>query len=1193
MAHDDGSAQGGALEASPHRDRHEQAVAADGGSATGLRRAGGSRTEPGDAAAPSVAELTQCLVALGDPSLLESPLPRVISAIEDADTRELFEHVASDHRGYNLLSILRFNELDPWVARTCTAREATLVRAQLQRWIERASVEAPPLAQRLLETLQHSRGAGEPAPLFRRQQGPQVDVRHARVHAELCSDARQAEQGRFGVFRCELSLQGFEHAPLRAHCSCEDPADPAFHCCHVRALSAQLLNTLYAADSPVRRALQAVCGTPSWVRFFAALGAPEDKVTQAPTAAAERLCFRLRVRSDGSLGVTPIVQRRARNGGYSKGARVALSELADSLQADPLTQLALGLLRAITPDKTGEHAANLALLRVLTGHPSLIGEDHSLLALEESRVELSFDERPGGWLADAKLGGTSLSALRELPRGDHLGRVGTQGRLWFAALPEALARWLWGMSQAQTVLPTDCSAQLRQRLRELQPHANLRLPPELLGEPDPELRRLLLRLENNPGEGVRVSLHSRPLHAGPVFTPGEGPREVLGERAGKPCYALRDLAWERAKSSELLHVLQLTAARELSPLRYSVDSQEAALALIERVARAREVLEIEWLEGHRPLKLLAPVQRADLKLKIGHAERWFEASGHAQLADGQQVSLVALLDAARLGQRYVQVAADTYVALHDELRGFLERAAEAVFTEREKLKLAAIALPKLFALTELAHIERAPSVDTLITRMQHAETAPCELPEPLASRLRPYQREGVRFLLRLSSWATGACLADEMGLGKTVQTLTVLIARQQLGPALVIAPTSVGHNWCAEAARFAPELRVRLYRGDRRSQLRSKLGPGDVLVTSYELATADRAALSELRFATLVLDEAHMLKNAGTERARAIAGLDADFRIALTGTPVENHLGELWSLMAQLNPGLLGNFSQFRARFGLPIERYGDQERLSVLRQIVSPFVLRRDKRSVAPELPARIELTRSVVLSPAERSLYDAAVSDLRKRIDDRKKFDLDRVEVLAEITKLRQLACHPRLVVSDWHEPSSKLRTLLALVEEILPLGHRALVFSQFVTHLRLVQSALSARGLPCLYLDGSTKASERAQLVDRWQAGETSLFLISLKAGGTGLNLSKADYVVHLDPWWNPAAEDQAADRAHRIGSDRPVTIVRLIAQDTVEEKVAALHEDKRELAQAMLQETGARRLAFEQLSAYLGLAPRESA
>jgi superfamily II DNA or RNA helicase len=1156
------------------------------------------------------------LLAVGPYEVLEWPLARLVASIEDTDTRELFEHLASDHRGFNLHSVLRFRELDPWVARTCTAREAGLIRVQLQAWLQQGQSVAPArnaervqlwqrpiaeqtlgvLATRLLEVVQHSRGADAPPPLFSRKRGLEIDGEQALVSAELCSDERQLSQARFGVFRCELSLQGFEHSALRVQCACDDRPG-AFHCCHLRALAEHLLDVLHGPDSQLRRTLAGVCNTPSWVRFFGTLGEAKEAGGEA-SSAEQRLCYRLSVRADASVGVELLLQRRKQGGSYSRGARVAPEEVSDDLSAEPLDQLALGLLRAIAPGRGGARNASVALLRVLTGHPYVIAaDDQRALSLQETQVTLAFEaahpEQADVLRAHARLGDVSLEHVAELPQGDHLAHWADGGRqLVFAPLPAALARWVWSLSRAHTLLPKDSHAQLRKRLRELQPHVSLSLPPQLLGEPDRRDKRLLLRLENNLSEGIKLSLHSQPLAGGPVFVPGTGPSEVLGEEGGKASYALRDLSWERWAVSELYQVLQLEAARELGPLRYSIETRDAALALIERIARARELVTIEWLEGHRPLRLLAsPIKRTDLKLKVGHAEKWYEASGYAQLDAAQQVSLVALLDAARTGHRYVRVSQDSYACLHDELRALLERAAQAMFTDKEKLKLSASVLPRLFELTELAQIERAPSVDAQIARMQEATSgAPCPLPEPIASQLRPYQREGAQFLLRLASWSSGGCLADEMGLGKTIQSLAVLAARASLGPALVIAPTSVGHNWCNEARRFAPELNVCLYRGGRRSQLLRQLAPGSVLVTSYELATNDIAQLKPLHFSTLVLDEAHMLKNAGTARARAIASLDADFRVALTGTPLENHLGELWSLMAQLNPALLGSFARFRAHFGLPIERYEDGERLAVLRELVSPFILRRDKRSVAPELPARIEVTRVVPLSAAERQLYDTATSDLRQRIEKRKKnFDIDRITVLSEITRLRQLACHPALVVSDWQRPSSKLRALLGVLDDILPRGHRALVFSQFVSHLQLVCAALE-RKLPYLYLDGSTKASDRALLADRWQAGADNLFLISLKAGGTGLNLSKADYVIHLDPWWNPAAEDQAADRAHRIGSDRPVTILRLLAEGTVEERVAALHDDKRELARSLLQETGARRLAFEELTEFLGLQRR---
>ena len=1169
--------------------------------------AGSGRTHHDEAERlPSIDELGACLLAAGPVSILEWPLVRLIASIEDRDTRELFEHVASDHRGFNLRAILRFRELDPWVARTCTAHEAELIRRQLQAWLESEPVapraaraqtwqqpiaepELALLAQRLVDIVQLSRGADAPAPVFSQQRGLEVDTAQALVHAELCSDQRQASQGRFGVFRCELSLQGFEHSGLHVRCACSEGLTP-FFCCHARAIAEHLLDVLHGRDTSLRRALAAVCSTPSWVRFFSVLG-PAETGGRAE-AAEQRLCYRVGLRKDASVMVELLLQRRKNAGGYTRGARLAPDEVPASMVLEPHDQLALGLLRSSAPGSGSVRTASVALLRVLIGHPCVVAADDQLAVdVRETQITLAFEDVPGaqGVLrARAQLGDVSLEEVGALPQGDHLAHLTADGRqLRFAPLPAALARWVWTLSRAPTLLPRESHAQLRRRLRELQPDVQLQLPPALLGEPDKRSQRLLLRLENNLSEGIRLSLHSRPIPGGPVFAPGEGPSEVLGEDGGKASYALRDLAWERATLAELHDLLQLEAARELGPLRYSVDSRELALAVIERVARARELVDIEWLEGHRPLRLLEPIRRTDLKLRVGHAERWYEASGYAQVDAAQQVSLVALLDAARTGQRYVQVDQDSYVGLHDELRKLLESASHAMFTDREKAKLSASVLPRLFELAELAQIERAPSVDAQLQRMREADSLPCELPEPIAGHLRPYQREGAEFLLRLASWSSGGCLADEMGLGKTLQSLTVLVARQKLGPALVIAPTSVGHNWCSEAARFAPELEVHLYRGSRRSQLLRQLGPGSVLVTSYELATNDIGKLKQLHFATLVLDEAHMLKNAGTARARAIASLSADFRIALTGTPLENHLGELWSLMAQLNPALLGSFNRFRAHFGLPIERYGDHERLAVLRQLVSPFILRRDKRSVAPELPARIEVTKVVPLSAAERNLYDAAVTDLRRRIEERDKFDLDRVTILSEITRLRQLACHPALVVNDWQKPSSKLRALMAVLDDILPLGHRALLFSQFVSHLQLVRAALEAQRLPYLYLDGSTRASDRALLAQRWQAGETSLFLISLKAGGTGLNLSKADYVIQLDPWWNPAAEDQAADRAHRIGTDRPVTVLRLLAQGTVEEQVAALHKDKRQLAQDLLQQTGSRRLAFEDLSEFLGL------
>ena len=413
-------------------------------------------------------------------------------------------------------------------------------------------------------------------------------------------------------------------------------------------------------------------------------------------------------------------------------------------------------------------------------------------------------------------------------------------------------------------------------------------------------------------------------------------------------------------------------------------------------------------------------------------------------------------------------------------------------------------------------------------------------------------------------------LGDQPGLGKTVQALAAILARAGAGPTLVIAPTSVCTNRVREARRFAPSLNPIPFRDTDRGEAITRLGPNDLLIASYGLVVRHAEELARKTFSTLVVDEAQAIKNAATRRARAVRDLDADWRLALTGTPIENHLGELWSLMRTVAPGLLGSWEQFRERFAVPIERDKNPARRRSLGRVVRPFILRRKKSEVAPELPSRTEIRHTVTLSTAERRLYDdtrlAAVAELSSPGSgppEQKRF-----RVLAAITRLRQLACNPRLLHPESTTPSAKLSGFLELVDELRDGGHRALVFSQFTSHLALVRQALDERKVSYLYLDGQTPESGRTQRVDAFQRGEGDLFLISLKAGGTGLNLTAADYVVHLDPWWNPAVEDQATDRAHRIGQTRPVTVYRLVAKGTIEEAILALHEDKRDLVAGLL-------------------------
>jgi SNF2 family DNA or RNA helicase len=414
-----------------------------------------------------------------------------------------------------------------------------------------------------------------------------------------------------------------------------------------------------------------------------------------------------------------------------------------------------------------------------------------------------------------------------------------------------------------------------------------------------------------------------------------------------------------------------------------------------------------------------------------------------------------------------------------------------------------------------------------------------------------------------------------MGLGKTIQALAMLELRKHEGPALVVAPTSVCFNWIRETQKAAPSLRPLLYRELDRARAVAELQPGDVLVVSYGLLARDLERFQGFTFGTLVIDEAQAIKNATTRRARAVRNLDARWRVALTGTPIENHLGELWSLFRAISPGLFGSFDSFKDRFAIPIERDKDASRRAALAAIIRPFVLRRTKSEVASELPPRTEIRVEIELSTEERRLYEAvrlaALEDLAKSGEKEEVAGSEerRFRVLAAITRLRQLACHPKLYEDSSPIASSKLARFMELVESLREEGHRALVFSQFTRHLGLVRRALENASVPYLYLDGSTPFGERARLVDAFQGGEAGLFLISLRAGGTGLNLTAADYVIHLDPWWNPAVEDQATDRAHRIGQIRPVTVYRLVGRRTIEEAILALHAEKRQLVAELLE------------------------
>jgi superfamily II DNA or RNA helicase len=476
-------------------------------------------------------------------------------------------------------------------------------------------------------------------------------------------------------------------------------------------------------------------------------------------------------------------------------------------------------------------------------------------------------------------------------------------------------------------------------------------------------------------------------------------------------------------------------------------------------------------------------------------------------------------------------------------------------------KLRPAALPDLGILCDALEAPRPPGLEKLAPLLDDFKGIPhVALPAGVTASLRPYQEQGVDWLCFLRDADLGAVLADDMGLGKTLQTICALRGR-----VLVVCPKSVVYNWADEIARFRPGLRTAIYHGVKR-----ELDPtADVTLTTYALLRLDGSLLSEETWDVVVLDEAQAIKNLGSQTARAAFELRGKFRVALSGTPVENRLEELWSVMHFANPGLLGGASDFQERYAGPIAG-GERSAAVRLRAKIRPFVLRRMKRDVLPELPPRTDAVLHVELDETERSVYDAVRVATKKDVADKLAHGGGVLAALEALLRLRQAACHSQLVPGQDKTPggsSSKIERLLEALEEVASEGHKALVFSQWTSLLDLVEPHLTSQGLAFTRLDGKTV--DRESVVREFQSdGGPPVMLVSLKAGGTGLNLTAADHVFLLDPWWNPAVEDQAADRAHRIGQDKPVMVYRMVAKDTVEERIFALQARKRAIADVAL-------------------------
>jgi non-specific serine/threonine protein kinase len=548
---------------------------------------------------------------------------------------------------------------------------------------------------------------------------------------------------------------------------------------------------------------------------------------------------------------------------------------------------------------------------------------------------------------------------------------------------------------------------------------------------------------------------------------------------------------------------------------------------------------------------------------------------------GVPASLAALFDAVTAGRNYVKLTDGTTGMLPAEwveklavVVSLIERAPKGEVVSVRKNRIAALDLLESIADSATWEGGGASGVELLSGYAGARKTVP--VPKAFQGALRSYQQEGYEWFYFLQEFALGGCLADDMGLGKTIQTLALLLNEKERGAiprsSLLVVPASLLFNWEREARTFAPSLLVMRYHGPDRKRFTpgAEMALADVVLTTYGTLQRELAMFKAMKFNYVILDEAQSIKNPLSESARAVRTLAAGRRLALSGTPIENNLSELWSLFTFLNPGMLGGYRSFAERFKRPIERERSEPQAAILRKLIAPCILRRTKALVAKELPPKTEIAVRVEMTPHQRTLYsmakEACRADVARAIDD-EGMDRARMQVLQALTRLRQICCHPLLVDPTYKGESGKFEALDGLIENVIGEGHKALVFSQFVSVLDLLRGRLDTRKIRYEFLSGKTV--DRQKPVDRFQ-GDASvpLMLVSLKAGGVGLNLTAADYVIMVDPWWNPAAENQAADRAYRIGQTKPVFVYKLITEDSVEERVVELQRSKRELFDAVI-------------------------
>lgn len=675
----------------------------------------------------------------------------------------------------------------------------------------------------------------------------------------------------------------------------------------------------------------------------------------------------------------------------------------------------------------------------------------------------------------------------------------------------------------------------------------------------------------------KFQILAAPIETGNLrLPPAEGSEVVYDEMDNQTVCVKRDLDHEQENLDFLTEFLNQTICAEFITYNEGkICTAENLLKLLVLAYENQRKLFCEWPEGQR-LKFKGDIQGGDISVTVKTGIDWFEVEGDVNVSK-KKLKPKEVLEMYKKSEYegFIKIGEDEYMRMSDTIRKHLQ-ALENIPIHTRTNRVSKYQVGALAKALEGIRTNGDKGYETFLKQMKEAYASDPQLPVGVLATLRPYQLEGYKWMKKMDAWGAGICLADDMGLGKTLQALCFILSKAKEGPSLVVAPKSVIPNWVAEANRFTPILNIyNLNKGcDRKSCIRNAKEL-DVIVCTYGVLNTMRSELTEKDWNVICLDEAHQIKNKDTMMSRVAMELKGKSRLALTGTPLQNHLGELWNLFQFINPGSLGSYGGFHSRYLIP---QADEESYEILKERTAPFILRRTKEEVLDDLPEKMQQVIYVELTPHEEEAYESMRSlielKFKKKKTKKEKEEVKNLHIhfLAELTKLRLAACSMQLVDSRWGETSSKITELLKLLEVLKRNPeNQIIIFSQFTSYFDIIKVHLKRMGWDWLYMDGSTTMGKRQDQVMRFQNGESQLFLCSLKAGGLGINLTAANYVIILDPWWNPAIENQAMDRAHRIGQKRCVTVIRLISEHTIEEKVMRLHEQKKELAENILEGT----------------------